>query len=198
MSSVDVRLASLASPERARSLFTVRAAISSATSSPRPRSSRPSLMCSYWRSRLSFHACWGIVASALCSALPTFGVPTQTGGMRPLRPGDAHQLEHLVAAGDVVLADDADTARVELHREHRLLEPAPLVAAHDAREGAGRHSEGGAVLDDPGLVLRVAAPELLAVRVGRVRVGGHDRARACAADAGLPGAFTALDRAVRA
>src|SRR3954467_95017 len=70
-----------------------------------------------------------------------------------LRPCDAHQLEHLVAAGDVALADDADTARVELHREHRLLEPAPLVAAHHAREGAGRHTERRAVLHDPGLVL---------------------------------------------
>ena len=43
------------SPARARSLFTVGATISSASASERPCSSRPSLMCSYWRSRLSVH-----------------------------------------------------------------------------------------------------------------------------------------------
>jgi hypothetical protein len=47
MSSTEARLAVRASPERARSLFTVRAAISSAVSSERPCSRRPSLMCSY-------------------------------------------------------------------------------------------------------------------------------------------------------
>src|ERR1700680_707253 len=60
MSSIDVRLASLASPARARSLLTVRAAISSARSSGCPRSSGPSLMCSYCRSRLGDHALTGI------------------------------------------------------------------------------------------------------------------------------------------
>src|SRR5213080_3144931 len=52
MSRIEVRLASMVSPCRARSLFTVRAAISSALSSPVPRSTDPSLMCSYWRSRM--------------------------------------------------------------------------------------------------------------------------------------------------
>ncbi len=46
-----------ASPLRARSLFTVRAAISFASRFGVPRSSRLSSMCSYWRSRLSDHAC---------------------------------------------------------------------------------------------------------------------------------------------
>src|SRR4051812_14624851 len=64
MSFTELRLAWRASPWRARSLLTVRAAISSATSSERPRSSRPSLMCSYWRSRLALQACCGIVASS--------------------------------------------------------------------------------------------------------------------------------------
>src|SRR5512139_2406328 len=41
----------LASPLLARSLFTVRAAISSASSSDEPRSRSESLMCSYWRAR---------------------------------------------------------------------------------------------------------------------------------------------------
>ena len=58
---MDVGLAVRASPERARSLLTVRAAIYSAVSSERPWSSRPSLMCSYWRSRLLLHACCGMV-----------------------------------------------------------------------------------------------------------------------------------------
>src|SRR5689334_12122868 len=83
MSSVDVLLFWSASPERARSLLTVRAAISSAVSSSRPRSSSPSLMCSYWRSRL---------------ALQAFGMPVLyplTGGI----VGDPHQHLAEVAAG---------------------------------------------------------------------------------------------------
>src|SRR4029450_2187438 len=63
MSRVDVGLEVLASPERARSLLTVRAAISSAVSSSRPRCSRPCLMCSYCRSRLALHAFWGMTSS---------------------------------------------------------------------------------------------------------------------------------------
>src|ERR1700751_1102859 len=51
MSCFDVRLAVLASPDRARSLFTVRAAISSARSVLSPRCLALSLMCSYCRSR---------------------------------------------------------------------------------------------------------------------------------------------------
>jgi hypothetical protein len=61
MSSTDVRLAVLASPDRARSLFTVRAAISSALSSLRPRLFNPCLMCVYCRSRLALQAFWGMV-----------------------------------------------------------------------------------------------------------------------------------------
>src|SRR5213083_2709671 len=52
MSRTDVRLAVLASPERARSLFTVRAAISSARLVLSPRCFTLALMCSYCRSRL--------------------------------------------------------------------------------------------------------------------------------------------------
>jgi hypothetical protein len=48
---VESRLACSASPERARSLLTVRAAISLAVFSERPRCSKPSLTCSYCRSR---------------------------------------------------------------------------------------------------------------------------------------------------
>jgi hypothetical protein len=53
LSSSDVRDAVFASPARARSLLTVRAAISFARFSDAPRSSTLSLMCSYWRSRLA-------------------------------------------------------------------------------------------------------------------------------------------------
>ena len=49
-----------ASPERARSLFTVRAAISSALSSDAPRSLTLYLMCLYCRSRFLLQACCGI------------------------------------------------------------------------------------------------------------------------------------------
>jgi hypothetical protein len=51
MSSVEERLAVRASPDRARSLFTVRAAISSALPVLSPRLFALSLMCSYCRSR---------------------------------------------------------------------------------------------------------------------------------------------------
>ena len=53
---MELRLDSAASPARARSLFTVRAAISLAVSRLSPRSRSPSLMCSYWRSRLLLQA----------------------------------------------------------------------------------------------------------------------------------------------
>src|SRR3954447_24654675 len=52
MSCVDVRDAVRDSPLRARSLLTVRAAISSARDSDAPCSFWLSLMCSYWRARL--------------------------------------------------------------------------------------------------------------------------------------------------
>src|SRR3954452_7102518 len=52
MSCVEVREAVRDSPERARSLLTVRAAISSARDSDAPWSFWLSLMCSYWRARL--------------------------------------------------------------------------------------------------------------------------------------------------
>src|SRR2546429_3096797 len=52
MSLVDDLLAVLDSPERARSLFTVRAAISLARFGLSPRSLALCLMCSYCRSRL--------------------------------------------------------------------------------------------------------------------------------------------------
>src|SRR4051812_24761843 len=52
MSCVDVRERWRDSPLRARSLFTVRAASSSARDPDAPRSFALSLMCSYWRARL--------------------------------------------------------------------------------------------------------------------------------------------------
>src|SRR5437867_5189632 len=51
MSRVELRDAVRLSPERARSLLTVRAAISSARSVEAPRSLALSLTCSYWRAR---------------------------------------------------------------------------------------------------------------------------------------------------
>src|SRR5438552_10749629 len=51
---------SFVSPFAVRVRFTVAAAIRSAVSSGRPRSFSSSLMCSYWRSRLSLQACLGM------------------------------------------------------------------------------------------------------------------------------------------
>ncbi len=77
----------LASPARARSLFTVRAAISSAASSERPRSFRPSLMCSYCRSRLALHALCGIGPSSLRlpEPFPERGANKRRRHLTPLR-----------------------------------------------------------------------------------------------------------------
>src|SRR3954447_20109637 len=67
MSWVDVRERSRDSPLRARSLFTVRAAISSARSSEAPWSSWLSLMCSYCRARLvPFFTPRGGISCSLC------------------------------------------------------------------------------------------------------------------------------------
>ncbi len=60
MSRVEVELDCCASPARARSLFTVRAAISVARCSESPRFSNPAFICSYWRSRLLLQARCGI------------------------------------------------------------------------------------------------------------------------------------------
>src|SRR3984957_14299023 len=65
MSSVEVLLFVRDSPLRARSLLTVRAAISSATSLERPSLSSLSLMCSYWRSRFLLHVWVGIRCTSL-------------------------------------------------------------------------------------------------------------------------------------
>jgi hypothetical protein len=75
MSCFDVRLAVLASPDRARSLFTVRAAISSARLVLSPRCPALSLMCSYCRSRfgldpLGMSATFRHWRSHLTGALP--------------------------------------------------------------------------------------------------------------------------------
>ena len=60
MSRVEERDAVLASPVRARSLFTVAAAICFARFVDVPRSFALSLMCSYWRSSLLLQALCGM------------------------------------------------------------------------------------------------------------------------------------------
>src|SRR5262245_2181994 len=72
MSFVDVLLLLRASPERARSLFTVRAAISSARLALCPRRLALSLMCSYCRSRFRLDPA-GISATSLGQVPPVGG-----------------------------------------------------------------------------------------------------------------------------
>src|SRR6266545_1016551 len=67
MSRVEERDAVRASPLRARSLFTVAAAICFARFVEVPLFCAPSLMCSYWRSRLLLHAFCGTWISPLGS-----------------------------------------------------------------------------------------------------------------------------------
>src|SRR4051812_40460313 len=114
MSSVDVRLAVLASPARALSLLTVRAAISSALSSGSPRSSKPSLMCSYWRSRLLFHARCGMFGRYPAAVMrETAGRELVSAGS-VLRRAALHRAEglHAVARLDVVFVDHSSDDRV--------------------------------------------------------------------------------------
>src|SRR6185312_12574891 len=87
MSSTDDRDRVRDSPERARSLLTVRAAISSARSSERPCSSALSLMCSYWRARLVpfLTPRGGISTSFVASALSS---PARGREKRPRLPDD--------------------------------------------------------------------------------------------------------------
>src|SRR4051794_20036966 len=92
MSCVDVRERCRDSPLRARSLFTVRAAISSARSSEAPWSSSLSLMCSYWRARFvpSLTPRGGIGSSFPCLLYFRLPVrPTATPlDIRPVTPDD--------------------------------------------------------------------------------------------------------------
>src|SRR3954469_2747377 len=82
MSLRDVREDSFASPLRARSLLTVRAAISLARFVEAPLFFSLSLMCSYWRSRLLLHAFCGIenlpswdISRRLCAHFQGFQPP---------------------------------------------------------------------------------------------------------------------------
>src|SRR4051794_26828861 len=109
MSVFDSRLGSFASPWRARSLLTVRAAISSALSSDLPRSSRLSLMCSYCRSRFGL-APLGM-APPLVGVAPG-GVPEEDRGT----PHDDRNEEDAMTEMDVtpeVVADESVDVGVE-------------------------------------------------------------------------------------
>src|SRR4051812_28551883 len=101
MSSREVRDDVFASPERARSLLTVRAAISLARFVEAPCSFSLSTMCSYWRSRLLLQAFWGM------------GVPSSDGCPRemPRRPSIKRPLVLDVVLGGVLvgqLVDDVE------------------------------------------------------------------------------------------
>src|SRR5262245_135995 len=107
MSVFESRLLDLASPDRARSLLTVLAAISSARSSEAPRSSWLSLMCSYWRARFVpfFTARGGMATSSFDSVpLPRCGSPGTRGE-------PAQGIERDGAAFE-------DEERIELELEH--------------------------------------------------------------------------------
>src|SRR5262245_35549896 len=108
MSFVDVLLLLRASPERARSLLTVRAAISPARLLLCPRRLALSLMCSYWRSRFRLDPA-GISATFLGQVPPAGGgnldVMAFGGGEDPLPrpvPLSVADAFNLVEAGDRV------------------------------------------------------------------------------------------------
>jgi hypothetical protein len=110
MSRADVRLAVLASPDRARSLFTVRAAISSAISSarlvPSPRRSALALMCSYCRSRFGLGV-EGKLAGRLDELIA--GAGSQAGQLEELRIRAASRvISHPSAPGPAAMDRAAD------------------------------------------------------------------------------------------
>src|SRR5215211_4646133 len=74
MSCRELRDELFASPVRARSLLTVRAAISFARLVDVPLCFSPSLMCSYWRSRLALHCCRGMRTTPLSLTRGNFPV----------------------------------------------------------------------------------------------------------------------------
>src|SRR5262245_13041816 len=105
-------------------------------------------------------------------------------------------MEHLAAAGHVLLADDAEAWAVDLQRHDARLQPAPLEAAQRVPDRAVRNLGLEAALHQPRLVLRVTAPELLTERLGGSRTRRHDDAGDRTLPAGLPRSLAALDVAV--
>src|SRR5829696_6729494 len=111
MSFVDVGEDVLASPERARSLLTVRAAISLARLVDAPRFLALSRMCSYCRSRLGLLPA-GIGSTPASGGKAAGGVPRSgpapTRSVAPLVPDRADELglAHLRAAADPEVARD--------------------------------------------------------------------------------------------
>src|SRR5215208_5603994 len=133
MSRRDVREDSFASPLRARSLLTVRAAISLARFVEAPLFFSLSLMCSYWRSRLLLHAFCGI------ENLPSWTFPTH---LCPF-PGVS-----IAAAG-------AQSARIRLESE-RLC---PIASVSGGGRNYGVPTLGGDVGRGRPLSLRAADSE---------------------------------------
>ena len=128
---------SLASPFRARSLFTVRAAISSAVSSDSPRSRAESLMCSYWRARfVPFSTPRGGMAR-LSSV--DFAVPRRR-TRAPVRETSRVEVSAVAASGNSGVWPD-DERRGDVHRwwsacadrDHRVADLAALVDRVDLR-----------------------------------------------------------------
>src|SRR5581483_4380392 len=121
----DVR----ASPVRARSLLTVRAAISFAFFFGVPRSSRLSSMCSYCRSRFFDHAPCGMVHHLLLGGKRR---TRRTGYSRGL-PRVERRVLHVVLGGVLVdeLVDDVHPVAVGVVDQHERL---PLVGQRVLRE----------------------------------------------------------------
>src|SRR2546430_2361161 len=109
---------SFVSPFAVRVWFTVAAAIRSAVPSVRPRSLRFSLMCSYWRSRLSVQASCGMACTSLaprlqgaCS-LGADGPKPRRGGIDPGRRGKGDLRERRLIQEPLRLADQPVVARL--------------------------------------------------------------------------------------
>src|SRR3954470_19175302 len=82
MSPRELRDDVFASPDRARSLLTVRAAISFARFVDAPCSFSLSTMCSYWRSRLALQAFCGMSLLSLVPLARTHTAPLQSARSR--------------------------------------------------------------------------------------------------------------------
>src|SRR2546421_1081795 len=152
MSPVEVLLARRDSPVRARSLFTVRAAISSATPGGRPRVRRPSFTCWYCRSRLLPQACCGIGASFSELRMRPDQAPELTRWHQNAQPGP-HKIVHTEVPQDrrVALDDELLPLRCVLDPERRRVDWAGPKASN-------------AVVSDPCTVRATSEPACRDVR----------------------------------
>src|SRR5207247_7089492 len=105
---------------------------------------------------------------------------------RPSGLLDGHQLERLIATGDIELLQFADALRIELLAQHVGLERRPLSGEQRTGERAIGHLHRRPDEENHEMVFRLAGEVFLCERLADLRVAGHVNARQCAFYTGLP------------